>query len=252
MILSNVLTACNANPLYCHFIPIFIKSWKALIPTIQITIIFVHDKLLPELEPYKEHIILFPPIPGIKTPFIAQVIRILYPAIVNTNNGVLITDMDMVPMNKKYYVDSITQHSSDKFICYRHILQDKQQLPICYNIAIPKVWKEIFNIHNINDIVKFLQYEYSTIEYDGNPGKAGWSTDQRLLYREVMKWNSKTNNFIALHDWVIGLSRLNRVNNIVFNDELVNKIKKGAFSDYHMKRPYRMFKELNDNIVDQL
>jgi hypothetical protein len=254
MIITDILVSCNKNPLYYNFIPIFIKSWKILLPDVRINIIFISDVLLPELEPYKDHIILFQPIQNIKTPFIAQTIRILYPALLNTTGGVLITDMDMIPLNSKYFVDSIKNIDNNKFVCYRDILQNKKQLPICYNVASPSVWKNIFNINNTDDIIAKLKIEYNKVEYSGISGKLGWSTDQQILYNDVMNWNNVTNNFIALNDKKIGLYRLDRVKfkDIILGDELKYKIKHGMFSDYHMKRPYTLFKELNDDIVNCL
>ena len=40
------------------------------------------------------------PIENISTSFISQYIRILYPAILNYKSGILITDIDMLPMNR--------------------------------------------------------------------------------------------------------------------------------------------------------
>ena len=50
------------------------------------------------------------------TSFISQYIRLLYPAILNSEGGVLITDMDMLPMNSDYYIKSIEDINNDKFI----------------------------------------------------------------------------------------------------------------------------------------
>ena len=36
MKLDSVLTAVNVNPIYIDFIPIFIKTWKKLYPTVDV------------------------------------------------------------------------------------------------------------------------------------------------------------------------------------------------------------------------
>ena len=41
MKLDCVLTACNMNPLYSDFIPIFIKTWNKLYPAVDVKIIFI-------------------------------------------------------------------------------------------------------------------------------------------------------------------------------------------------------------------
>ena len=55
----------------------------------------------------KNNIIIFEPIKNILTSFTSQFIRLLYPCILNYKNGVLITDMDMLPMNNTYYTENI-------------------------------------------------------------------------------------------------------------------------------------------------
>lgn len=257
MIISDILVASDMNPKYYKFIPVFIKAWKAVLPYVKINVILVYDSKKPfvlpvELELYKSYIILFPSIENIKTPFIAQTIRILYPALLRSWGGVLITDIDMIPMNSKYYVESIKDHSDISFICYRNILQHRQQLPICYNVATSVIWGNIFNIRTIGDVVNRLKYEYSKIKYDGGSGKEGWSSDQLILYREVMNWANNNNKLVVLEDKLTGFSRLDRIKNFTFDDDLKYKIEHDFFCDYHMKRPYDNYKELNDNIVNHL
>ena len=77
MKLTDVLTATDTNPLYYKFVPIFIRAWKKLFPYVNIHIILISDKMIPELEPYSEFIKLFPPLEDVKTSFIAQNIRFL-------------------------------------------------------------------------------------------------------------------------------------------------------------------------------
>ena len=83
MKLTDVLTATDSNPLYYQFVPIFIRAWKKLFPSINIHIILIADIMIPELEEYKEYIKLFKPITGVKTSFIAQNIRLFYPCLLN-------------------------------------------------------------------------------------------------------------------------------------------------------------------------
>ena len=244
MILDCVVTACNNNELYMDFIPIFIKSWNKLYPNIDVKIILINDKIPIQFEEYKNNIILFEPIPNISTAFISQYIRLLYPCILNYKNGVLITDIDMIPMNNTYYTKNIENINNDKFIYYRNVLFDEKQIAMCYNVALPKTWKDIFNIHSSDDIIKRL--------IDINNNNPNWATDQIDLYKYIMKWKTKTNNFIYLHDNNTGFNRLNR-NNFSLNDNnIIHQIKKHYYSDYHMYRPYKDFKDINDTILSLL
>ena len=182
MIIDTVITATNILPLYYDFIPTFIKAWNILFPEVNVKIILVHDHIPDNIKEYADNIILSKPIKGINTAFITQIIRLFYPTLIDTDKGVLITDIDMIPMNRTYYTEHIKKYDTDKFICYRDVLLDLEELPMCYNVAVPSVWGEIFNIHNIDDIRNIICGIYSQINYDGNYGGSGWTTDQKLLY----------------------------------------------------------------------
>ena len=159
MKLGTVLSACNDKKKYFQWIPPFIKSWRKLFPDVHIIILFIGNKIPQKLRNYKE-IILFKEIPNIPTPYTAQFIRILYPSIISSNDGVLITDIDMIPLNRQYYKDKIENISNDKFVYMRHVCLEYKQVAICYNIALPSVWREINKCSNISDVRNQLISSY--------------------------------------------------------------------------------------------
>ena len=116
MKLDCVITSVNENPLYLEFIPIFIKTWNKLYPNVDVKIILIAKQIPDQYVEYKGNIILFEPIEGILTSFISQFIRLLYPCILHYQHGVMITDMDMLPMSKTYYTEHIRSFDNSKFI----------------------------------------------------------------------------------------------------------------------------------------
>lgn len=252
MKLSHVVVATDLNELYCDFIPIFVRAWKGLFPHVRVCIILISSYIPDKFKEHEEYIILFNPIPGMLTAFQAQFIRILYPCLIKSKDGVLITDMDMIPMNKYYYEECIKEYDNSNFICYRNVLLNIRQLPICYNIATPKVWRDIFNVKCENDLRNVLKDEYNKINYDGKHGGKGWSTDQIVLYNKVMEWNKKTCKLVIINDNITKFNRLDRIYNFNLNDNIKKNIRDKNYSDYHMKRPYIKYKEINDNIVNEL
>ena len=256
MQLKYVLTATNTNAMYCDFIEVFIKAWKALIPDIKVRIILIAKEIPQKFKQYKKHIILFPPLDGMNTAFQAQNIRLLYPSLLGANEnekkneGVLITDMDMLPMNSSYYTGRITNFSNDRFISYRNVLQRFKELPMCYNLATPKVWEELFGVTTLDKLKNTLKEWYKPIKYDGRPGKAGWNTDQKKLYKRVQEWKSKTNRVTYLNDKQLGYRRMNpNARKVSLNPGQKKLIKEGHYSDYHMHRPYSTHKVHIDVIV---
>lgn len=251
MKLNCVLTAVNENPLYLDFIPIFIKTWNKLYPGVDIKIILISYEIPKKLLSFNESIILFKPIKNILTSFTSQFIRLLYPCILNYENGVLITDIDMLPMNNKYYTDNINEFPNNKFIYFRdNILFKDKQIAMCYNIATPNIWKEIFEINSLEDIQnKLKDISKKNIIREGS-GNEGWFLDQMFLYKYVMEWNIKTNNLVCLNENNTGFKRLDRIYKI--NNNSIQNIKNGLYSDFHCYRPMSQYHKLNYYIISLL
>lgn len=252
MKLDCVLTACNTNPTYMEFIPIFVKTWNKLYPNVDVKIVLISHVVPPELCEYTANIILYPPLDGISTAFISQYIRLLYPAILNYDNGIMITDMDMLPMNRTYYTSNIQNVDDDKFVYLRSVLLHQRQIAMCYNVARNTTWGDIFSISTIEDIHQHIRAVYSRITYVDGHNKAGWSTDQCEFYKYVMKWNNRTNKMVVFDDAQTAYKRLDRAPNFNLSTTMILRIQTGKFSDYHCCRPYSKYKDINDKIVDLL
>ena len=239
--LTDVVSAVNDNPNYIGFIPIFIKTWKKLFPRVKIHIILIADKIPSKYSEYANYITLFN-ISHISSAYIAQNIRIFWPALIRNANGVLITDIDMVPMNRSYF-NSINMYTSDKFVSYRNPDKTvgKDQIAICYCIATPNIWREIFNINTKQDIINTLTTNYKKLRYENTHNGAGWFNDQIILRYSVDKWNTNDKNFIYLEDNDIGYKRLDRIHtfykNTSINPDIIKNIQNRPYSDYHMLTP---------------
>ena len=243
MKLGTVVTATDLNPLYMDFIPIFVKAWTTLFPEIDVVIVLIAHSIPDSLLDYKQYIHINSPIDGINTAFHAQCIRLLYPQYINREQGVLITDMDMIPMNRFYYEDAIKNIPDNVFICYRDVCLPTE-LPICYNIALPYVWASMFKEESI-------EKWYNNTEYDGSHGGIGWNTDQLIL---IKKFNEHEGSKIILNDNITKYNRLDRVfkNQFADRNTLRKQIAAGDYSDYHCLRPHSAHTEINNFIVDSL
>tara|TARA_Y100000389_G_C17438732_1_gene507217 strand:- start:1223 stop:1987 length:765 start_codon:yes stop_codon:yes gene_type:complete len=254
MILDCVLTAVNDNPLYLDFIPIFIKTWNKLYPNIDVKIILIANYIPNNFIEYQNNIILFKPIENILTSFTSQFIRLLYPCILNYKNGILITDIDMMPMNRTYYTDNIKPYSNDKFIYYReNICFEFKEIAMCYNVATPEVWRDIFKINSLDDIITTIKDTFHKNTILEGHGNLGWCTDQITLYNKVFNWNKITNNFICLNENDTKFKRLGRDENPDINDNIIrNDISNGKYTDYHCYRPMSKYSDINYEIYNLL
>jgi len=253
MKLDCILSACNLNTMYMEFIPIFIKTWTKLYPRVHVKIVLISTYIPEELKEYAPNLILFTPIVNVSTAFISQYIRLLYPAILNYKNGVMITDIDMLPMNNTYYSKYIDIYDNNKFIYLRDVLiHTDKQIAMCYNVATSHIWKEVFNINSIDDINTRIVECFKKINFVEGPGQSGWFTDQLDLYNAVQTWNKNTHNLVCLNDKNTKYARLDRIhmNSRILDKQIILNIKNGYYSDYHCLRPYSRYKEINDLIYN--
>jgi hypothetical protein len=247
MKLGTILTATDLNPLYSEFIPNFIKAWNILFPDADVVIVLIADEIPENLKQYDKNLKLFRPVPNVHTAFQAQCIRLLYPRLIERNEGVLITDMDMLPMNRSYYIDAIRDIPDDTFVTYRDVCLPTE-IAMCYNIAIPKVWAGVFGNASTESI---LQSWYVSTKYDGQHGGEGWGTDQQILLKKFNWWSGPK---VTLNDSITKFNRLDRIHPWVFSnkEQLKQTIQGGIYIDYHCLRPYSIYKEVNDFVVSCL
>lgn len=185
MRLTNVLASVNNNKDYYLFIPKQIIFWRKF--NIKFTAVFIGDKIPEEIIDFSDNIILWNKNLDLNTVFVAQNLRIYYPALLNLPNDemVMITDMDMLPMSASYYCDGLEKFTIEDFIYYRHV--DRNQIYMCYNAAHPSIWKNVFKINNIEDIKNRIYDTYSK-SYNGIPGCNGWFIDQELMYSYLINY----------------------------------------------------------------
>lgn len=242
------LVASDLNREYLDFYPLVKKCWKTYVGVY--TKLVLISKFIPEyLEEYKNDIILFPPLKGIHTAFQAQCIRLLYPALMDVDGGVIISDMDLVPVNESYYKDCLEGKSQDKFIVYRNCISHEKEYPICFCLANPKVWKSIFDIESKQDIRNKLKEWYTTDYSVSNAESSGWAMDQKKLYHFLQNWEQEP---ILLTDDQTGYKRLDRLDlKEIEKDPQKYRIKvmMGEYSDFHMPRPYGQYKNLINTIL---
>lgn len=186
MKLTTVLGCVNNNPNYYLFIPKQILFWNKF--DIKFITIFIGNELPHELKDYSDNIILWTKNADIHSAFVAQNMRLYYPALINLPDDelVMITDMDMLPTNKEYYTNDLENFNINDFINYNSQLDTKEkEIFMCYNAAHPKTWGKIFNINSEIDIEKTLYNTYNN-DYDGCPGSEHWSIDQKIFYAKAI------------------------------------------------------------------
>jgi len=234
-----VLTACDENEKYLSLAPYYFEFWEKKIG-LSCVLILIAENIPSFLKKYEKQIILFS-MTEVHSAYIAQVIRILYPALF-TNKNVLITDVDMFPISKEYFVSTIQSFDNKTFISFTdRYIKELNELAICYNVANSNTWSEIFSIKTIEDIKNKLLEWYNS-DYNGHKNCLGWSVDQKKLFEYVFKWSENNKDLlVVLKDENTKLNRLDlnrRRNYSVFIKDkglFLEKIKNNEITDVHTR-----------------
>lgn len=226
--LNRVILASNENQEYLDFWPIAAKAWQEFIG-IRPTLVLVANKKDVKVDESFGDVIYFEPIEGYPTSFQAQIIRLLLPALF-PNDGCIISDIDQIPLSKKYFKESIADVPEDRFVIYRELFsrQAENEFPMCYVAAQGKIFQEIFGVKDIADIrekiISWGQNEYK---------QYGWMADQKVLYSYVTNWKSWPKKCVRLrHDWIY--RKLHD-----YQWPVTKKLLKSYFADAILKRPYK-------------
>jgi hypothetical protein len=241
MKLSTVIASVNNNPNYYLFIPKQIIFWNHF--NIKFVAIFVGEQIPTELMEYKNNIILWNKNLDLNTAFVAQNIRIYYPALLSLPDDemVMITDMDMLPTNDKYYKENLELYNKEDFIYYRYI--DGNQIYMCYNAAHPETWGKIFNIKTDKDIELNINNTYNN-NYNGIPGLTGWFIDQEMMYLKL-----KNYPFLKILNKPIKRLEMNILKNHVLKKD-INYVTN--YDDAHFHRSYPNNKKLIEHVEKEL
>lgn len=237
MKLSAALVACNENMQYLQFWPLVKRAWYEVVG-IPCILVYVAETLHPGLEG-DPAVVHFKPNATCAWPTAtqAQVIRLLWPALLAADGAILLSDMDMIPMSRSFFVDGFAGATAGQFTSLRGIDEGEKQIYMCYVGAEPTTYSQMFGIQSLNDIYERLA-EWSIISpANGQKAGQGWCSDQIILYNTVKNMSPKNLNIIELEEEVF--PRLDRGDPefwIQSNDQLDTFIKEGGFIDFHL--PY--------------
>lgn len=253
----------NDNPEYYRFYPYIKPIWERLL-SVKCILIYVGYTLPDELKEYKEDIIMYEPIENIHTAFIAQNVRLLYPALLENKDegGIMIADVDCIPMSRDYYVKQVENIDSDKFVNYsfdpKVYAVKEHNIPYC--LAYPQVWKEIFKVESLESIKERL------VQWNSENGKyhfdnqyrskcVGFHFDQQILYKYIEAWSNhspENKERLVLFN-LSERKRLTKDSILKIGDKDFQKqVKENYYDDNFFLRPYQKKKKANDLIAKLL
>ena len=209
----NAIYSSDDNPLYKDFEPYVNRAWKR----IGINPIYININSSSEFYSAK-----------VPTGAQSQIIRVLYPALF-PDQMFITSDIDMLPLSKSYFVDSVNLISSGNEILNltadAYDYKDKVY-PICYWVSKGNNFRKVTGIRDIKDVLNIMEDWYA-LGY-------GWNTDERCFSGLVN--NCSEVNFKPIDrgwDGSIASRRIDRIN-WKYDSNLLNQ---DYYIDSHLVRP---------------
>ena len=188
MKIDRVILACDDNPLYQNFWQLVATAWTNM--GIRPTLALVGDTKIDENFGDVVHI---PSIDGISNGFITQVVRAFLP-ILFPNDVCLLSDIDMMPLNKNYFLKAANPVPDNFLLVYSaDAYPTELRYPMCYLAAKGAIFQEILTVKegNISLIIEGIK--------DWHSEGLGWNTDEVLLGRHIKAWQGFDNQMVLLN-----------------------------------------------------
>jgi len=236
---ERVILATDTNPTYIQFWPLVAQAWRHWIGLKPTLALIADDDV--KVDESLGDVIRFKPIPGIPTSFYAQVVRLLLPAVLYPDEVCLLSDIDMLPLSKIFFLQSAAKARDDDYVVYTDKAYDgsSMQYPICYNAARGSVFRELVGIKSIEEIPAKVR------EWFGF--KIGWTSDELILFGLLLSWSGNPDRLVRL-GYKMGSQRIDR--SCWDFDELL--LSSGYYVDSHMLRPYDKHRVQIDALVESV
>jgi|LauGreDrversion4_2_1035121.scaffolds.fasta_scaffold00754_7 hypothetical protein len=239
MKIDYVILGSDMNPMYYDFWPVVSKIWKKVYNTTPV-LGLICDEDSEFIEDEYGLIKKFKKVDGIDVGLQSQVIRLYLTNLLNGN--LLISDIDMIPMSTKYFVDFVKTFDNDRFYVMSSDNQEclnNREYPMCYNLGSDKLFKDILDLgHDWSDFLKKL-----------NNLNLGWTTDQNYLFDKINSYKElNPDNVIFLERGWSHKGANRRIDRLwwSYNEDLV---KDGYYIDCHSLRPYNQHKDEINKLV---
>ena len=246
MKIARAIMATDANPAYFQFWSVVAPRWRqwGIMPTLAV----INDKKLDIDESLGEVIYVKPDV-DIHSSHQAQIVR-LFLAAHYRDDVCLISDIDMMPLKKEYFVDIIEEYEKDAFVVYSADAYAPGDpafpaFPMCYLCSTGE------NFYNIID-GDLDNFHSKAKEWMGHG--FGWHTDEKVFYRKFMDWMPREKKGIFFRRGFnvssdpLSIGRIDRGNACHYREDLLEK---GFYIDFHMPRPYSSHKEVIDLIFEK-
>lgn len=251
MRLTHVVLASDANPRYLECWPLTRRAWREVLGVEALLVLVAGRADAPPELLADEAVHVVEPLEGIATGLQAQCIRLLYPAVLDVDGGVMVSDMELMPLSPSYFHGPLAHLDERMFVSYRDLLFYRRMMAIAYNVARPETWRSIFGVETVEDVRARLDEWTRPVFYHGMRGAEGWYTDQEALFATLESWPERSERLWVMDDAYTGFLRLDRhdVSEGGLTREQARAIRRRRYTDYDSHVPHSEFRELNETVL---
>lgn len=240
--IDRVILSATVDERYIEYWPVVARAWHDLIGA-RATLALISERRDIPLDTTFGDILYIDPIPGLAVGLHARMIRLLLPAYFE-NDVCLFSDIDMIPINRSFFIDNIKDIADDCVVVYnnraynqKNSLDNFSRVPMSYVAAKGSVFQEIFKAFNVCDVVNLLKTWGKT---------ANTASDEMTLMACLKNWPDFKKRCVLLnYRWnnFPGFQRLRPKRPVDVNDggkidlEADKQLlKNGSYIDFHLHR----------------
>jgi hypothetical protein len=246
MKISKVILSSDSNPKYLDFWPYVSKAWKELIGIEPVLFFIGPINRVPELQSHGT-VIHVEESSSWDIVNQAQCVR-LWGATRFPDECVIISDMDMLPISKTYFLEQVKDIDPNFFISYTSdvlnfgFYKRIPQFPMCYLAGSGKTFSEILELKE-TDCWKIFMGKMKD-------SHLGYGTDQKYFYSKYLKWEGKSTRYIGLErGWIGGKIAKDRLDKVSWP---IRDYDPFIYSDCHLPIPLMQEKDKCEELFNKL
>jgi hypothetical protein len=235
MKIDYAIVSSNDEPMYLDFWEIVRDLW---IKKIGIKPILVKIDNVDEVIDGGDFIIhKIKKVEGVNTGFQSQIAR-LYVTKSYQDKVCLISDIDMLPLSKNYFVDNIKSYEDESMIIFSSDAYGGiGRYPMCYNAAKGSLFDEILNLDS-----SFESFCSRLLSLN-----LSWDTDEIFLGRMIDSYKNNNKIIKLKRGWVNGIAN-HRIDRASWNYS-ISELQQNNYIDCHSLRPLSQYKIVIDNLL---
>ena len=243
MKIDQAILSSNSDSSYLDFWPIVSKLWKEKIG-VEPILIYIDEKQDVELSEEYGKVFRWKYIKNIPISIQVLWIRYWFPTLF-PNKVSIISDIDMLPLSKHYFIDQIKNVSENKYVHINPCIESYGRIPSCYHIALGRTFKKVLNLpERWEDSLSMLHQDFK------NPKEkltqTYWFLDEDYPSLVIPKYK-ESNPLDILYMPRTGGQNGRRIDRSNWKFDL-EKVKSEYYYDCHSARPYEKYKKDIDSI----